>query len=134
AIPFGPYGKIITILGFVFFLGFFLDWIEITLIILPLLAPVIKTLGLEIDGYGVISEPVLVWFVMLIAVCLQTSFLTPPVGFSLFYLQGVCPPEVKLTDIYRGVVPFIILQLIGLALTLLFPELVLWLPAKAYGY
>ncbi|MBI5583259.1 MAG: TRAP transporter large permease subunit [Deltaproteobacteria bacterium] len=133
-IPFGPYGKICTILGFVFFLGFFLDWIEITLIVLPLLAPVIKTLGVEIDGYGVISEPALVWFVLLIAVCLQTSFLTPPVGFSLFYLQGVCPPEVKLTDIYRGVVPFIILQLIGLVLTLLYPQLVLWLPAKAYGY
>jgi tripartite ATP-independent transporter DctM subunit len=131
-IPFGPYGKIGVILGFVFFLGFFLDWIEITLIVLPLIAPIVKTLGLEIDGYGVVSEPVLIWFVMLIAVTLQTSFLSPPVGFTLFYLQGVCPPEVKLMDIYKGVVPFIILQLVGLALCIIFPQIVLWLPAMAY--
>jgi tripartite ATP-independent transporter DctM subunit len=131
-IPFGPYGKISVILGFVFLLGFFLDWIEITLIVLPLIAPVVKTLGLEIDGYGVISEPALVWFVLLIAICLQTSFISPPVGFSLFYLQGVCPPEVKLRDIYRGVLPFIILQLVGLGAAIMFPQLVLWLPAIAY--
>jgi len=131
-LPFGPYGIIAFILGIVFLLGFLLDWIEITLIILPLLAPVIAAMGLDIEGYGVVDEPGLVWFVMLVAITLQTSFLTPPVGFALFYLKGVCPPGVKLTDIYKGVVPFIILQLIGLGIVALFPSLVTWLPSVAY--
>ena len=83
----------------VFLLGFFLDWIEITLIILPLVGPVVGALDLQVDGYGVVDNPNLVWFALLVAVTLQTSFLTPPVGFALFYLKGVCPPEVKLTEI-----------------------------------
>ncbi len=132
-LPFGPYGILIFILGMVFLLGFLLDWIEITLIMLPLLSPVVAALGFDIDGHGVIDEPELIWFVMLVAVALQTSFLTPPVGFALFYLKGVCPPEIKLTDIYRGVVPFIILQLIGLTIVMMFPQIVIWLPAVAYG-
>ncbi|MBB1488783.1 TRAP transporter large permease [Oceanospirillum sediminis] len=132
-LPFGDYGIIICVLAIIFLLGFFLDWIEITLIALPLLAPVISALGLEIDGYGVVDNPELVWFVMLVAMALQTSFLTPPVGFSIFYLKGVCPPDVKLTDIYKGVVPFIALQLMALAILVAWPELVLWLPAMAYG-
>jgi len=132
-LPFGPYGIIFFILGVIFLLGFFLDWIEITLIILPLLAPVISALGLEINGYGVVDNPQLVWFVMLVAMTLQTSFLTPPVGFALFYLKGVCPPNVKLTDIYKGVIPFIALQLVALLILVFWPQLVLWLPANAYG-
>lgn len=132
-LPFGPYGIIFFILGIIFLLGFFLDWIEITLIILPLLAPVISALGLDINGYGVVDNPELVWFVMLVAMALQTSFLTPPVGFALFYLKGVCPPNVKLTDIYKGVIPFIILQLIALLVLVFWPQLVLWLPANAYS-
>ncbi|GGO87138.1 C4-dicarboxylate ABC transporter [Marinobacterium nitratireducens] len=132
-LPFGPYGIIFFILAVIFLLGFFLDWIEITLIVLPLLAPVISALDIAIDGYGVVDNPQLVWFVMLVAMALQTSFLTPPVGFALFYLKGVCPPGVKLTEIYRGVIPFIVLQLIGLLVLVFVPELVLWLPAKAYG-
>ena len=131
-IPFGPYGVMAVILGVVFLLGFFLDWIEITLVVLPLLAPVVSALGFQIEGHGVVDNPELVWFVMLIAVSLQTSFLTPPVGFALFYLKGVCPPEVKLIDIYKGVVPFIILQLTGLVLIAIWPQLVIWLPAVAY--
>ena len=132
-LPFGPYGIIFFILGVIFLLGFFLDWIEITLIILPLLAPVISALGLDIDGYGVVDYPELVWFVMLVAMALQTSFLTPPVGFALFYLKGVCPPNVQLSDIYKGVLPFIVLQLIALLVLVFWPQLVLWLPAAAYG-
>ena len=132
-LPFGPYGIILFILGIIFLLGFFLDWIEITLIVLPLLAPVISALGLDINGYGVVDNPELVWFVMLVAMALQTSFLTPPVGFALFYLKGVCPPGVKLTDIYKGVAPFIVLQLIGMFALLAWPEVSLWLPAVAYG-
>ncbi len=132
-IPLGPYGIMAVILGAVFLLGFFLDWIEITLIVLPLIAPVVSGLGFQIEGHGVVDNPELVWFVVLIAVSLQTSFLTPPVGFALFYLKGVAPPEVELVDIYKGVVPFIILQLIGLVIIAIWPQLVIWLPALAYG-
>ncbi len=120
-LPFGPNGIVISILFGVFLLGFFLDWVEITLIILPLVAPVIEQLGFD-----------LVWFTILFAVCLQTSFLTPPVGFALFYIKGASPPEIKVTDIYRGVIPFIILQLIGLAMVYTLPALVTWLPSVAY--
>jgi tripartite ATP-independent transporter DctM subunit len=132
-IPLGPYGIMALILGAIFLLGFFLDWIEITLIVLPLIAPVVASLGFEVDGYGVIDNPELIWFVVLIAVSLQTSFLTPPVGFALFYLKGICPPEIELVDIYKGVIPFIILQLIGLTIIAIWPQLVIWLPAVAYG-
>ena len=132
-IPLGPHGIMAVILGAIFLLGFFLDWIEITLIILPLIAPVVSNLGFQVNGYGVIDNPELVWFVVLIAVSLQTSFLTPPVGFALFYLKGICPPEIQLIDIYKGVIPFIILQLIGLLIIAIWPQLVIWLPAVAYG-
>jgi tripartite ATP-independent transporter DctM subunit len=132
SLPFGPYGILIFILAIVFLLGFLLDWIEITLIILPLLSPIVAGLGFEIEGYGEVGEPALVWFVMLVAVTLQTSFLTPPVGFALFYLKGVVPPGITLAHIYKGVAPFIILQLIGLTAVILFPKLVTWLPAAAY--
>jgi len=131
-LPVGPYGVLIVILVAVFFLGFFLDWIEISLIILPLLGPVISSLGIHIDGYGVVDNPELIWFVVLVAVSLQTSFLTPPVGFSIFFLMGVATEDTTLNDIYKGIVPFVILQLIGLAIVMIWPQLVLWLPAVAY--
>lgn len=121
-LPFGPDGILLIILFTVFLLGFFLDWVEITLIVLPLVAPVVQALGFD-----------LVWFTILFAVCLQTSFLTPPVGFALFYIKGVCPPDVKVTDIYRGVAPFILLQLLGLVLIYVFPAIVTWLPEVTYG-
>ena len=121
-LPFGATGIVITILIATFFLGFFLDWIELTLIILPLVAPVVIKLGFD---------PV--WFTVLFAVCLQTSFLTPPVGFSIFFLKGVAPPEIDTPTIYRGVVPFILLQLLGLVIVFNWEETVTWLPAQAYG-
>lgn len=133
SIPFSKYGVVAVILGVVFLLGFFLDWIEITLIVLPLVAPVVTGLGFEFNGHGVVDKPELLWFVILVAVALQTSFLTPPVGMALFYLKGVCPPEVKLIEIYKGVIPFIILQLIGLAMVVIWPQLVLWLPSIVYN-
>ncbi|MGB0696599.1 MAG: TRAP transporter large permease subunit [Rhodospirillaceae bacterium] len=128
----GPEGTVIFILFLVFMLGFVLDWIEITLIVLPLMRPIINGLGLDIPGFGEIDEPSLVWFVILVAVALQTSFLTPPVGFALFYLKGVCPPEIKLMDIYKGIIPFVLLQLTGLALVFMIPALATWLPSVAY--
>ena len=128
----GANGTVIFILLIVFLLGFVLDWIEITLIVLPLMRPIINGLGIDIPGFGVIDEPALVWFMILVAVTLQTSFLTPPVGFALFYLKGVCPPEIKLVHIYRGIIPFVILQLIGLSLVFYWPTLATWLPSVAY--
>lgn len=132
SLPFGPYGVIALILLMVFFLGFFLDWIEITLIVLPLVAPVVAALDIGINGFGAIDNPELLWFVILVALALQTSFLTPPVGFALFYLKGVCPPEVRLKHIYQGVIPFVLLQLTALFIVALWPELVTWLPSVAY--
>ena len=128
----GPNGTVLFILGLVFLLGFVLDWIEITLIVLPLMRPIINSLGIDIPGFGVIDEPALIWFVILVAVTLQTSFLTPPVGFALFYLKGVCPPEIKLGHIYKGIIPFVLLQLLGLALVFYWPQIATWLPAVAY--
>lgn len=121
-LPFEPTGVVVFILLATFVLGFFLDWIELTLIILPLVSPVVTGLGFD---------PV--WFTVLFAVCLQTSFLTPPVGFAIFYLKGAAPPEVDVGTIYRGVVPFIVLQLIGAFIIFNWEGLVTWLPAQAYA-
>ena len=128
-----PYMVVGFILFIIFLLGFLLDWIEITLIIMPLMLPVILGLNLAVENYGVVDNPSVVWFAILVAVTLQTSFLTPPVGFALFYLKGVCPPGVTLGHIYRGVIPFVLLQLLGLAIVFAFPSLTTWLPAMAYG-
>jgi len=133
SIPFGKYAIIVVILLIIFLLGFFLDWIEITLIVLPLMAPVVEKLGFGFDGYGVVDYPDLLWFVLLTAVALQTSFLTPPVGFALFYMKGAAPPGIKITDIYKGVWPFVLIQLFVLTLVLIFPAMVNWLPAYVYG-
>ena len=128
-----PYMVVAFILFIIFLLGFLLDWIEITLIIMPLMLPVVLNLNIPVDGYGVVADPSVVWFAILVAVTLQTSFLTPPVGFALFYLKGVCPPEISLLHIYKGVIPFVLLQILGLLIVFFFPELTTWLPAVAYG-
>ena len=118
----GPVGLVLVVLAVVFVAGFFLDWFEIVLIVLPLLAPVIKLAGVDMT-----------WFLILIALMLQTSFLTPPVGFSLFYLKGVAPKGVTIQDIYVGVVPFVLLQMAMVALCFAFPALITWLPQQMYG-
>jgi len=128
-----PYMIVAFILFLVFLLGFLLDWIEITIIIMPLMLPIIQGLELAIPGFGQVQDPAVVWFAILVAVTLQTSFLTPPVGFALFYLKGVCPPGVSLSHIYKGVIPFVLLQLLGLAVVFAFPALTTWLPSVAYG-
>ncbi len=145
SLPLGPYGVIVTILAVIFLLGFFLDWIEITIIVLPLVVGTVGQLDLGFVAPAGFQRPEdfaaaratanTIWFCILMAVCLQTSFLTPPVGFALFYLKGVAPPEVKLLDLYRGVVPFVGLQLLGLLLVLLLGgPLVLWLPRLVYRW
>lgn len=118
-LPFGPSGIVLTILFIAFLAGFFLDWLEISLIMLPLVAPVVTALGFDE-----------IWFIVLFAVTLQTSFLTPPVGFSLFYLKGVAPPEVTIIDIYKGIIPFVLLQMLAVLMVFLIPDLVLWLPSR----
>ena len=110
------------VMALIFFIGFFLDFIEITFIHVPVLAPIMIEFG---------YDPV--WFCILLAVNLQTSFLTPPFGFSLFYLKAVTPPEVTTGHIYRGIIPFVLVQIIGLALVVLFPKLATWLPKVVYG-
>jgi tripartite ATP-independent transporter DctM subunit len=125
----GSWGLTFLIMAIVFGLGFFLDWIEITLIVLPVFGPMIANMDF---GEWVPKEAVLVWFTVLLAVNLQTSFLTPPFGFALFYMKGLAPPEIKIQSIYRGIIPFVIMQLICLGLVLLFPMLALWLPGAVY--
>ncbi len=124
----GPWGILFVLMAVVFLLGFFFDWIEITLIILPVFAPIIA----ELDFSAHVGAQALIvpWFAILIAVNLQTSFLTPPFGFALFYLKGVAPAHIRIGEIYRGIVPFVILQLVGLGLVIGFPEIALWLPAQ----
>jgi len=121
---------LIFVMALVFVLGFFFDWIEICLIVLPVFAPILRQVdfGPHLGEGGAIVF--VTWFIILMSVNLQTSFLTPPFGFTLFYMKGTVPPSITMAHIYRGIIPFVILQIIGLALTMLFPELALWLPRK----
>ena len=122
---------LILLMGITFMLGFFLDWIEITLIVLPVFAPLIT--GLDF-GDHVASKDIVFWFLVLMAINLQTSFLTPPFGFALFYLKGIAPREVKIQEIYKGIIPFVLLQLGGLILVMWKPNVALWLMKLAYDY
>jgi len=121
----------IFVMALVFFMGFFFDWIEICLIVIPIFAPIVAKLdfGTFIEGKAMI----LAWFAILLSVNMQTAFLTPPFGFALFYLKGVVPPSVTMGDIYRGIVPFVLVQLVALALCMIYPEIVLYLP-RHFGF
>jgi len=141
----GPWPLLFLLMGTVFLLGFFFDFLEITLIILPVFAPVIRTLAPEFAPHLGLEPPtnqaqiklvqaeVIYWFAILVAVNLQTSFLTPPFGFALFYMKGVAPSSVKMQSIYKGIIPFVLLQVTGMLLVLEFPELALWLPRQVFG-
>jgi tripartite ATP-independent transporter DctM subunit len=120
----GPYQTLFLIMALIFVLGFFLEWIEISFVVLPLFAPIIAGQDFGLGHSGI----TLTWFAVLVAVNLQTSFLTPPFGYALFYLRGIAPPGLSITDIYVGIIPFVLIQLLGLGLCILFPSLVLWLP------
>lgn len=123
-----PYMVVLIIMLLVFLLGFFLEWIEISFLVLPLFAPVVA--GLDFGDAFDNSGQVLIWFAVLVAVNLQTSFLTPPFGYALFYLKGIVPPGVTTADIYRGGTPIVVMQLVGVVLVFLFPAIALWLPGK----
>ena len=122
SLPGGVVGAVIVVMLVMFLLGFVLDFIEITFVVVPIVGPVLLAMGLD---------PV--WLGIMIAINLQTSFLTPPFGFALFYLRGVAPPEITTPQIYRGVIPFVAIQLLTLLLLAVFPDLVTWLPNKIYG-
>ena len=122
ATPGGTIGAVMMVMAVMFILGFFLDFIEITLVVVPLVGPPLLAMGLD---------PV--WLGVMMAINLQTSFLTPPFGFALFYLRGVAPDEIKTAQIYRGAIPFIIIQVIALGLLAAFPHLATWLPNALYG-
>jgi len=115
--PGGTTGALVMVMTVLFVLGFFLDFIEITFIVIPIIAPIMVDLGFD---------PI--WFAILVAMNLQTSFLTPPFGFSLFYLKGVAPPEITTHHLYRGIIPFVIIQVVALAILIAHPPLATWLP------
>jgi len=122
SLPGGVVGAVIVVMFVMFLLGFVLDFIEITFVVVPIVGPVLLAMGLD---------PV--WLGIMIAINLQTSFLTPPFGFALFYLRGVAPPAVTTAAIYRGAMPFVAIQVLTLLLLALFPDIVTWLPARIYG-
>ena len=121
-LPGGVVGAMLTVMLLMFLLGFVLDFIEITFVVVPIVGPILLTMGID---------PI--WLGVMIAINLQTSFLTPPFGFALFYLRGVAPESVETRDIYRGVMPFVAIQLLALAALALFPGLATWLPSVVYG-
>ncbi len=121
-LPGGEVGAIVSVMLLMFLLGFFIDFIEITFVVVPIVGPPLIMLG---------YDPI--WLGVMIGINLQTSFLTPPFGFALFYLRGVAPAEVTTADIYRGIIPFVALQLVGLLLVGLFPQLATWLPQALFG-
>lgn len=122
AMPGERMGALIFVMLLIFFLGFVLEFVEITIIVIPIVGPVLLQMGFD---------PI--WLSILIAINLQTSFQTPPFGFSLFYLRGAAPPEVRTVDIYRGVLPFLIIQLLAIVLLFSFPGLATWLPGMLFG-
>ncbi|NOR20015.1 MAG: TRAP transporter large permease subunit [Xanthomonadales bacterium] len=122
SLPGGQVGALLVVMLALFLLGFILDFIEITYVVIPIVGPILLAMGIN---------PI--WLGVMIAINLQTSFLTPPFGFSLFYLRGVAPPEIATSAIYKGVIPFILIQLLMLGLLSLWPELATWLPNEIYS-
>jgi TRAP-type mannitol/chloroaromatic compound transport system permease large subunit len=116
------YVILVIMMSVVFFLGMFIDWAAILLIVVPIFTPIAMDLGFN---------PL--WFAMLICINLQTSFLTPPFGYALFYFKGVAPPEYTMGDVYKGILPFVAIQVIGLVVMVVFPEMITWLPDLFFG-
>ncbi len=123
ALNLSPWLLLFTFLGIIFLAGFFLEWISIILIFIPIFAPIIVLLGFN---------PV--WFCILVLIMIQTSYLTPPMAPAIFYLRGVSPPEMKLSSMYKGIIPFVAIQFVALLIVVLFPETVTWLPTKLLGF
>jgi len=120
---------LIFVMVLVFIMGLFFDWIEICLVVLPIFAPILK--DIDFAPHIAANKEFLVWFAILIAVNLQSAFLTPPFGFALFYMKATVPPTVTMGHIYRGIIPFVSLQLVAVVICMMFPEVVLWLPRQS---
>lgn len=135
ATGFGPYGILIVMMLILVVLGMFLDWVGILLLAVPIFIPLMKTLSFDgVFGLpGVAPEEAALWFGVVYMVNMQMSFISPPFGYALFYLKSVAPPGVTMAQIYRASLPFLILQAAGLAICIIFPEVVLWLPRLVYG-
>ncbi|MEQ8255165.1 MAG: TRAP transporter large permease subunit [Roseovarius confluentis] len=128
----GPWGILILMQILLVILGMFLDWVGILLLCVPIFVPIIKALGAA--AFGLDSpEDLVLWFGVLYLVNMQMSFLSPPFGYALFYLRGVAPPEIPMTDIFKSALPFLFLQIVGLALCMIFPQIITWLPRLIYG-
>ena len=128
----GPWGILIVMQILLVVLGMFLDWVGILLLCVPIFVPIIKALGAAAFGFDDPNDLVL-WFGVLYLVNMQMSFLSPPFGYALFYLRGVAPPSIPMTDIFKAALPFLFLQIVGLAVCMLFPWVVTWLPNLVYG-
>ena len=129
------YGVLFLMMAVLIVLGMFLDWVGILLLTVPIFLPIMK--GLEFGGLfglpGVAAEDIALWYGVIFMVNMQVAFLSPPFGYSLFYLKSVAPPEISMADIFRAALPFIGLQILGLFLCIAFPEIILWLPRQVYG-
>ncbi len=128
----GPWGILILMQIVLVVLGMFLDWVGILLLCVPIFVPIIKALGAPAFGLSNPDDLVL-WFGVLYLVNMQMSFLSPPFGYALFYLRGVAPPEIPMTDIFKSALPFLFLQIFGLLLCMIFPRIITWLPSIVYG-
>ena len=128
----GPWGILILMQVLLVILGMFLDWVGILLLCVPIFVPIIKALGAHAFGLDS-SEDLVLWFGVLYLVNMQMSFLSPPFGYALFYLRGVAPAEIPMTDIFKSALPFLALQIVGLVLCMLFPQIITWLPRLVYG-
>jgi len=128
----GPWGILILMQVILVALGMFLDWVGILLLAVPIFVPIVKALGAHAFGLGSESDLVL-WFGVLYLVNMQMSFLSPPFGYALFYLRGVAPPEIPMSDIFKSALPFLFLQVVGLTMCMLFPQIITWLPDIVYG-
>ena len=122
---------LVFVMVLVFIMGFFFDWLEICLIVLPIFAPILK--AIDFTPHIAENKDFMVWFVILVSVNLQSAFLTPPFGFALFYMKATVPPSVTMMHIYRGIVPFVALQMLALAFCIIWPEIILWLP-RHFGF
>ena len=117
-----PYIVFMIMMAVVFVMGMFIDWAAILLVVVPIFTPI----AMDLD-----FNPL--WFAMMVCINLQTSFLTPPFGYALFYFKGVAPPEYTMGDVYRGIIPFVAIQVAGLAIMMTFPEIITWLPSVFFG-
>ena len=125
----GSWGILIIAIALIFVMGFFFDVLEILLVIVPVFAPLVAQLDF---GGHLAQADVVYWFAILVSITLQTSFLTPPMGLALFYIKGVAPATITMSQIYRGIIPFVILQLLCVGLIMAFPDIAMWLPHRLF--